>query len=60
VVAGGGTEFHTFGSITSTISAGGLSGFLDGDMKAIVSNEGGPGNRLVTCTARDHGVVLSR
>jgi hypothetical protein len=42
-----------------TISAGGLSGFLDGDVKALISNEGGRGNRVVTCTAPDHGVVFS-
>jgi hypothetical protein len=56
----GGREFHASGSITSTISAGGLSGFLDGDMMALVSNEDGRGNRRITCTAPDHGVVFSR
>jgi hypothetical protein len=53
-------EFHASGTITSTISADGLSGLLDGDMTAIVVNEGGRGSRSITCTAPDHGVVFSR
>ena len=56
----GGTEFHAYGTVTSTISVGGLSGFLDGDLKAIVPNEGGRGSRGITCTAPDHGVTFSR
>lgn len=54
------TEFSAFGRMTGTISAGRLSGFLDGDMAALVTNEGGRGNRRVTCTAPDHGVLFSR
>lgn len=46
------------GRITVTISAGGLSGFLDGDMTAEVTDQGG--FRRVTCTAPDHGVKFSR
>lgn len=48
------------GRMTGTIVEDGLSGLLDGDMKAIVSNEDGRGNRVVTCTAPDHGVVFLR
>ena len=55
-----GAEFQAHGTITSTISAAGLSGFLDGDIEAIVTNEGGRGNRRITCTAPDHGVMFSR
>ena len=55
------TEFAAFGRMMGTISGGGgLSGFLDGDMTALVTNEGGRGNRRVTCTAPDHNVVFSR
>ena len=54
------TEFSAFGRMTATISGGGLSGFLDGDLVALVTNEDGRGNRRVTCTAPDHGVVFSR
>jgi hypothetical protein len=56
----GGAEFHAHGRMTGTIVGEGLSGFLDGEMEAIVSNEGGRGNRRITCTAPDHGVVFSR
>jgi hypothetical protein len=48
------------GRMTIRISAGGLAGFLDGDTKAIVSNEGDRGTGWVTCTAPDHAVVFSR
>jgi len=54
------TEFSALGRMTGTISAGGLSGSLDGDMRAIVTNEDGRGNRVVTCTAPDHVAVFSR
>lgn len=53
-------EFSAFGRMTATISADGLSGFLDAGMTAIVSNEGGRGSGAVTCTAPDHRVVFSR
>lgn len=56
----GGAEFHAHGTVTSTIAASGLSGFLDGDLKAIVSNEGSRGNRVIRCTAPDHVVTFSR
>ena len=52
------TEFTAYGRMTGTISAAGLSGFLDGDLRAIVNNEGG-GSRWVTCSAPDHGVVFA-
>ena len=48
------------GRMTATIVEEGLSGSLDGVMRAIVRNEDGRGNRAITCTAPDHGVVFSR
>jgi hypothetical protein len=53
-------EYHASGKMTGAIVEEGLSGILDGVIKAIVPNEDGRGNRVVTCTAQDHGVVLSR
>ena len=54
------TEFRAFGRMTATISAGSLSGFLDGNMEGIVPNEDGRGNRALTCTAPDHRVLFTR
>jgi hypothetical protein len=48
--------FYSDGSLTATISAGGLSGFLDGYV-AVSPPAGGPD---VRCTAPDHSVVFSR
>ena len=55
-----GSEFSASGGMTATISAGGLSGFLDGYMRGIVPNDDGRGNRSITCTAPDHAVKFSR
>ena len=57
---GSSTDFTAYGSMTVTISPSGLSGFWDGSMRGLVTNEDGRGNRVVTCTAPDHGVVFSR
>lgn len=57
-LAGG--EFLAYGTTRVTIVEERLSGFLDGYMKAIVINEDGRGNRVVTCTAPDHAVLFSR
>lgn len=53
-------EYHASGRMTGAIAEEGLSGILDGVVEAIVANEDGRGNRVVTCTAPDHGVVFSR
>jgi hypothetical protein len=53
-------EYHASGRMTGTIVEERLSGILDGVVVAIVPNEDGRGNRVVTCTAPDHGVVFSR
>jgi hypothetical protein len=54
------TEFSAYGRMTATISPTGLSGFWDGYMRGIVTNEDGRGNRVVLCTAPDHGAMFSR
>ena len=54
------SEFHASGQATATISEGGLAGSLNGYMRGIVPNEDGRGNRVVTCTAPDHGAVFLR
>jgi hypothetical protein len=56
----GGNEYSASGRMTATISAGGLFGFLDGNLAATVTNEDGRGYRVVKCTASDHGAVFSR
>lgn len=53
-------EYHASGRMTGAIAEEGLSGILDGVVEAIVPNEDGRGNRVVRCTAPDHGVVFSR
>jgi hypothetical protein len=53
-------EYHASGRMTGAIVQAGLSGILDGVVEAIVPNADGRGNRVVTCTAPDHGVVFSR
>jgi hypothetical protein len=53
-------DFYATGSLTATISAGGLSGLLDGYIRGFLANEDGRGYRDVTCTAPDHSVVFSR
>lgn len=54
------TDFAAYGTVTATISPSGLSGSWEGYMRGIVTNEDGRGNRIVTCTAPDHGVRFSR
>jgi hypothetical protein len=56
------SQFVASGQATATISEGGLSGFLDGDMSGSLPNEDGGvfATRSVTCIAPDHGVVFSR
>jgi hypothetical protein len=51
---------YVVGRMTGTISAGGFSGLLDGFIYGTIPNEDGRGSRSVTCTAPDHGMVLSR
>lgn len=53
-------DFSAYGRMTATIFPSGLSGSLDGYLRGIVTNEDGLGNRVVTCTAPDHGVLFSR
>ena len=55
-----GSEFSASGGVTATISAGALSGFLDGHMRGSIPNEDGRGSRSITCTAPDHGARFSR
>ena len=54
------TDFCAYGSLTATISPSGLSGLFGGDMRGVVINEDGPGDRVVTCRAPEHGVTFSR
>jgi len=54
------TEFAAYGRVTGTISPSGLSGFWDGYMRGVVTNEDGRSHRLIECTAPDHGVMFSR
>jgi hypothetical protein len=54
------TEFHASGRMRVRLVEAGLTGFLDGEMEAIVTNEGGRGNRIVTCSAPDHGAAFLR
>jgi hypothetical protein len=54
------TDFAAFGRMTTRISPSGLSGVWNGVLRGLADNEDGRGNRVVTCTAQDHGVVLSR
>jgi hypothetical protein len=49
-LSGPAVEFVAQGNMTATLSAGGLSGLLDGRLYA----------NGATCTAPDHGLVLSR
>jgi hypothetical protein len=59
VGAGPVSIFFAKGRMTATISDGGLSGFLDGDITGSLPNEEGRGSYSARCTAPDHGVVLS-
>ena len=54
------TEFAAYGGMTGTISRSGLSGFWDGYMRGLVTNEDGRSHRVIECTAPDHGVTFSR
>jgi hypothetical protein len=54
------TEFAAYGRVTGTISPCGLSGFWDGYMRGVVTNEDGRSHWLIECTAPDHGVTFSR
>jgi hypothetical protein len=53
-------QYDASGRMTGAIVEEGLSGILDGAVEAIVPNEDGRGNRVVTCTAPDHGAVFLR